>query len=115
MINETGYWPKTWKTEHLTIIPKVPNPNDLSEYRNISCTSAFSKILEGQVLLQLRQVLLQLRKVLLHYPNQYGGVPKSRVEHLLVDLWEEILVAMEGGRDAAVLQGVDYEKTFNSM
>ena len=46
-INESGVLPKEWKTEHLTIIPKVPNPASLSECRNISCTSIFSKILEG--------------------------------------------------------------------
>ena len=50
-INETGRWPSSWKTEHLTIIPKNPNPVDLSECRNISCTLVFSKILEGQVLI----------------------------------------------------------------
>ena len=30
-INKTGRWPSRWKTEHLTIIPKNPNPVDLSE------------------------------------------------------------------------------------
>ena len=44
-INTSGRWPKSWKTEHLTIIPKMPNPSGLSECRNISCTSVFSKIL----------------------------------------------------------------------
>ena len=44
-INESGIWPEAWKTEHLTIIPKVSNPASLSECRNISCTSIFSKIL----------------------------------------------------------------------
>ena len=106
--NYTGYWPKSWKTEYLTIIPKVPNPNNLSECQNISCTSAFSKILEGQVLQQLRGELI---------PDgiQCRGVQKSGVEHLLVDLWEEILSSLEGGKDAAVLLGVDYEKAFNRM
>lgn len=30
-INTTGRWPSSWKTEHLTIIPKNPHPADLSE------------------------------------------------------------------------------------
>lgn len=55
--NESGQWPTDWKTEHLTIIPNTPNLIDLSQCRNISCTSAFSKILEGQVLLQLHSEL----------------------------------------------------------
>ena len=107
-INTTGMWPKAWKTEFLTIIPKVPNPASLAECRNISCTSIFSKILEGQVLLKLRSELLPDQ-------NQYGGKPKCGVEHMLVDLWEEVLSSMEGGTNAAVLLGIDYEKAFNRM
>ena len=30
-VNNSGVWPETWKTEHLTIIPKTPNPSDLFE------------------------------------------------------------------------------------
>ena len=107
-INDSGYWPRQWKTEHLTIIPKNPNPADLSECRNISCTSIFSKVLEGVVLLKLRGELTP-------DPAQYGGAPKCGAEHMLVDIWEKILDALEGGKNAAVLLGVDYEKAFNRM
>ena len=34
---------------------------------------------------------------------------------MLVDIWERILEAMEGGMNVAVLLGVDYEKGFNRM
>ena len=34
---------------------------------------------------------------------------------MLVDIWEKILVALDGGQNAAVLLGVDYEKAFNRM
>lgn len=34
---------------------------------------------------------------------------------MLVDLWEKILCALEGGANAAVLLGIDYEKAFNRM
>ena len=107
-VNRTRRWPAKWKTEHLTVIPKNPNPADLSECRNISCTSIFSKILEGEVLVKLRNDLDP-------DPNQYGGIPKCGVEHMLVDLWDKILGALEGGTNAAVLLGVDYEKAFNRM
>ena len=107
-VNDRGYWPTSWKTEHLTIIPKNPNPSGLTECRNISCTSIFSKILEGVVLEQLRGELIP-------DPRQYGGVPKCGTEHMLVDMWERVLASMEGGKNAAVLLGVDYEKAFNRM
>ena len=108
VINQTGRWPSSWKTEHLTIIPKTPNPADLSECRNISCTSVFSKVLEGQVLLKLRGELEP-------DATQYGGIPKCGAEHMLLELWEEVLAGMEGGKHAAVVLGVDYEKAFNRM
>ena len=107
-INSDGRWPRLWKTEHLTIIPKVPNPSNLSECRNISCTSAFSKVLEGVVLKQLRAELVP-------DATQYGGAPKCGAEHMLIDIWEKVLAAMEGGKTASVLLGVDYEKAFNRM
>ena len=34
---------------------------------------------------------------------------------MLVDLWEKVLSALEGGTSAAVLLGIDYEKAFNRM
>ena len=107
-INDTGRWPAAWKTEYLTIIPKTPNPTDLSECRNISCTSVFSKILEGRV-------LDKLRKELTADLGQYGGKPKCGAEHMLIDLWERIMTTLEGGGDAALLLGIDYEKAFNRM
>ena len=107
-VNDTGCWPKSWKEEHLTVIPKVPNPTDLSQCRNISCTSAFSKILENQVLKKLRSELCA-------DPQQFGGIRGCGIEHMMVDMWETILEGMEGGKTAALILGVDYEKAFNRM
>ena len=107
-VNRTSKWPKSWKTEHLTIIPKNPNPADLSECRNISCTSLFSKVLENQLLQQLRNELSSDGEI-------YGGIKKCGAEHRLIDLWEEVLAAMEGGKSAGVLLGIDFEKAFNRM
>ena len=107
-IDSDGRWPHLWKTEHLTIIPKIPNPSSLSECRNISCTSAFSKVLEGVILQQLRAELVPDEA-------QYGGTPKCGAEHMLIDIWKKVLSALEGGRSASVLLGVDYEKAFNRM
>ena len=107
-ISRASEWPEKWKTEYLTIIPKNPNPASLAECRNISCTSSFSKLLENRLLLKLREELVP-------DPGQYGGLPKCGVEHLLIDLWEDILSSMEGGQTAVVLLGIDYEKAFNRM
>ena len=107
-VNRWGRWPAAWKTEHLTVIPKVPNPGGLAECRNISCTSAFSKVLEGVVMLKLRDELVP-------YQGQYGGRPKCGAEHMLIEIWEKVMEALDGGKNAAILLGVDYEKAFNRM
>ena len=43
----TGEWPARWKEETTVIIPKIPNPESLSDCRNISCTAFLSKVLES--------------------------------------------------------------------
>ena len=47
--------------------------------------------------------------------GQYCGQPKFGAKHMLIDIWERVLGALEGGKDAAVLLGVDYKKAFNRM
>ena len=103
-----GSWPSSWKTEFLTIIPKVKNPSGLDETRNISCTALFSKVLEGAFLEQLRSELQP-------DPEQYGGLRACGAEHMLVDLWEAALVALDEGKEAVALLGVDFQKAFNRM
>ena len=107
-MNETAVWPMRWKTEYLTIIPKVPNPADLSECRNISCTALFSKVMENEFLNKIRgEVEVDER--------QFGGQKGLSADHLLADIWEDIVNALEGGERAAVILGLDFEKAFNRM
>ena len=104
----TGTWPEKWKIEHITVIPKVKNPGSLSETRNISCTSLMSKVLEGALLQVLRSELEP-------DPDQYGGIKACGAEHMLINIWDAVLTAMDGGDEAAVLLGIDFQKAFNRM
>ena len=69
-ITETRSWPKCWKNEFVTIIPKKSSPESLSDLRNISCTLLASKIYESYVLDWLK-LEVSLRS------NQYGGLRGS--------------------------------------
>ena len=60
-------------------------------------------------------MLDKLRKELTPDPNQYGGTKRCGVEHLLVDIWDAALTALDTGEDAVVLLGVDFKKAFNRM
>ena len=105
---EAARWPKRWKTEYITVIPKVKNPSSLTETRNISCTALLSKVLEGALLEQLRDELVP-------DPDQYGGIKACGAEHMLINVWDAALDAMDAGGDAVVLLGVDFQKAFNRM
>lgn len=103
----SGCWPSQWKEETTVVIPKVNNPESLAECRNISCTPFLSKVLES--------VLLEdLRKEIPVDPLQYGGLKGSSVDHLLLDLLDEVHGALDVGRPAAVLS-IDFEKAFNRL
>ena len=107
-VNRSVKWPTNWKREHLTIIPKSSRPSSLAECRNISCTSLLSKVLENVL---LERLLTELDPDL----RQFGGVKKCGAEHLLIELWDRVLEALDGGDKAACLLGVDFEKAFNRM
>ena len=51
----TLQWPKAWKVETQSAIPKTTCPKSFSEVRNISCTNFISKILESFVLDKLKE------------------------------------------------------------
>lgn len=47
--------------------------------------------------------------------EQYGGEKECGAEHLLIELWDRILEALDEGKDVACLLEVDFEKAFNRM
>ena len=103
----SGKWPAAWKVETTVIIPKTTNPASLAECRNISCTAFLSKVLESVL-------LADLRKELLVDPDQYGGLKKCSVNHLLVELFDAVLAPLDEGNPAVVM-GIDFEKAFNRL
>ena len=102
-------WPKQWKTETVTAIPKNSSPSDFGQLRNISCTNLFSKVLEYFVLQRLRnEVSTQA--------NQFGGLPGTGVNHYLTETWDKILTTLEHDeRSATTLVSIDFAKAFNTM
>ena len=108
LISTSGNWPKEWKTEFVTPIPKTSLPQSADDLRNISCTMLFSKVYETFVLNWLSaQIGLKF--------NQYGGVKGCGTEHLLVRLWQDALEAIEDPRAAVLLTSIDFSKAFNRL
>ena len=107
-ISQGGNWPKIWKVEFVTPIPKKSIPESVNDIRNISCTQLFSKTYESFVLDWLSGEV-KLRT------NQYGGVKGSGAEHFLVQLWQQVLENLEDPRAASLLTSIDYSKAFNRL
>ena len=79
-----AYWPRNWKMESVTIIPKISKPESFNNLRNISYTPLFSKTLEFFVLDRLKSEVCPAE-------NQYGGIKGSSTSHYLVRAWNAIL------------------------
>ena len=47
--------------------------------------------------------------------NQYGGVKGLSTDHLLVNMWQQILENAEDYRSGTVVTSIDYAKAFNRM
>ena len=101
-------WPRDWKKETVTVIPKGTVTEDFGDCRNLSCTPFFSKVLESFLMDDLNEELdVDL--------TQFGGVKKCGAEHLLIQAWDRILCTLEDNRASVNLISVDYAKAFNRM
>ena len=105
---EEGGWPKIWRHETQTVIPKSSNPASFDELRNLSCTNLFSKLMEVFVLEQMSSEVN-------NKPNQYGGVKGSSTNHFLINTYQNIMNAMEDNKKSVSIISVDFSKAFNWM
>ena len=101
-------WPKVWKNETVSIIPKKPHPETLEETRNISCTPLFSKVFEYFLLKRLQGESKPGK-------NQYGGIAGSSTNHYLFKAWNAILESLDQEGSACALVSIDFAKAFNTM
>ena len=104
----TNKWPRLWKTETVTVIPKSGQPQRWDDCRNLSCTPLFSKVLEGIVLERIREEV----KI---DEFQFGGAKGIGTEHLLIDAWDRILNSLDDNRGCVNLTSIDFSKAFNRM
>lgn len=107
-IMRTLVWPRIWKQEFVTVIPKCRIPSGLDDLRIISSTMLPSKIFKSYMLNWLATEV--------HCEDsQYGGIKGCSVAHHLMDLWDETGWNLEDDRAACHLTRIDYAKAFNRM
>ena len=110
-IVRTGHWPKQWRTEYGTPLPKIKNPSSENDLRIISLTNYFSKQFEQFVVVWLLQYVGSQLDC-----GQFGGVKGSSISHYLINFINFILF----NQDLAVPQAVvavmvDFSKAFNRI
>ena len=104
-------YPSQWKLEHQVPIPKVPQPSDESQLRNIAKTAFLSKTFESFVC----DWLLPFINPYLD-PGQCGGLSKSSITHYLIKLLHFIHYNLDQTQPhAAILALVDMSKAFNRV
>ena len=107
-ILQTASWPQQFKVEHVTPIPKIPQPQSEDDLRPISLTAFPSKVLEQFIVGWLLDVFghkLDFR--------QYGGFRGSSISHYLMEFLTFILHQQENGSTAVLACLVDFSKAFN--
>lgn len=108
---ENGIFPSRWKKATIIPIPKVPIPLCPSDYRPISILTAFSKIIEKLINVQIVEYLNkhQLLDPLQSAYRKYHGTQTA-----LLKLCEDILDAIDDS-EVTLLVFLDFSKAFDTV
>lgn len=104
---QTGEFPSRCKVSKVIPVYKKGNKSEPGNYRPISLTSIFSKVLEKVIKNRLTQ-FLQLSK------NQYGFQKGSSTQSAAVDLIQTIVTKLEEKKNVIVVF-VDLKKAFDTV
>ena len=106
-----GVYPKTWKLETVTPVPKKTKPEVLSDVRKIASTSDFSKIFEkylkGWIMEDISNNLSK---------SQYGGKRGMGTEHAIVNFVDRILKLLDSNSStssAIIASFIDWRGAFD--
>ena len=81
-----AYYPKLWKQEWVTPVPKTTDPKSIKDLRKISCTSDYSKLFESF----LKDWIMEDIGANLDI-GQFGGQKGTGTEHMIICLLDRIL------------------------
>ena len=110
-LNQSIY-PKMWKHEWVTPVPKVTLPKSISDLRKIACTSDYSKIFEGYLKEWIMRDIWEKLD-----PSQFCGQKGTGTEHLVVKLVDRLQMLLDRNPDksAIIAVGVDWFNAFDRV
>ena len=107
-----GVWPKLWKFEYVTPVPKVFPPTEIDHLRKISGTKNLSKIYEA---LLSDSIVGDLSPNM--NPSQFGNEKGLSIQHYLVKMVNKILTILDSNNEsekyAVLAQLIDWSKAFD--
>ena len=107
----TSTVPSEWKTSRICPVPKVKNPQTLSEYRPISILPILSKAFERVLLRQLTDII---ENEMIYNQKQSGLRKGHSTTTILLRLKEDIANAMKKGEVTLAILA-DFSKAFDTV
>ena len=105
-----GEYPKLWKQEYISPVPKVTHPKTIKDLRKISSTSDYSKVYESFLKDWIMEDISPNIDI-----GQFGGQAGMGTEHMLVCLVNRILTLLDNNTDPTVVIAamVDWASAFD--
>ena len=107
----TSTVPSEWKTSRIYPIPKVKNPQSISDYRPISILQILSKVFERVILQQLTEII---EGEIIYDQQQSGFRTGHSTTVILLKLKEDIVKAMKKGEVTPAILA-DFSKAFDPV
>ena len=107
----TSSVPSEWKTSRICPVPKIKNPQSISDYRPISILPILSKVFERVILQQLTEII----EGEMIYDQQQSGFRKGHsTTTILLKLKDDIVKAMKKGEVTLAILA-DFSKAFDTV
>ena len=115
IVNESliqGVYPKMWKIETVTPVPKVYPAEKLTQLRKISGLVNFSKVTDKIIAEYLTEDMARSRDI-----SQYGNEKGLSIEHYLIKMLHKILCTVDKNSKneafAVILSMIDWAQAFD--
>ena len=109
---EQGIYPKLWKIEYVTPVPKVFPPETISDLRKISGLINLSKISDKIIAEYISEDMRYTRD-----SSQYGNQKKVSIQHYLVKMVHQILTSVDQNSNsksfAVIMEMIDWKQAFD--
>ena len=111
---QTGQWPKLYKTEAITPVPKQYPPINRNLLRPISILFSFDKLMESLI---GELIISDMREK--SDPAQFGNKKKTSINHYLIRLLHRVVTSVDnnskGDINAVLCCFIDYQAAFSRM